>query len=81
MEYRIDKGRHSVYAIQLHLVMCVKNRKKILTGLLDHRLKELVDEMAEQFNAQIIQQETDRDHIHVLFSCRPSLPRHGSLTD
>ena len=73
MEYRIDKGRHSVYAIQLHLVMCVKDRKKILTGLLDHRLKELVDEMAEQFNAQIIQQETDRDHIHVLFSCRPSL--------
>ena len=60
--------------------MCIKYRKKVLTATLDERLKEIVDEMAEQFNAQIIQQETDRDHIHVLFSCRPSLPRHGSLT-
>src|SRR5271157_1426704 len=73
MQYRLDKGSHSVYAIQLHLVMCVKYRKKILTGLLDDRLKEIVNEMAEQFKVQIIEQEADRDHIHILFSSRPSL--------
>jgi putative transposase len=73
MEYKLDKGCHSAYAMQFHLVMCVKYRKKILTGLLDDRLKEIVDEMSARFGIKIIQQETDRDHIHILFSSRPSI--------
>lgn len=73
MQYRLDKGCHSVYAIQFHLVMCVKYRKKILLGQLDTRLKDVVREVAVHFGIDIIQQETDKDHIHILFSCRPSL--------
>jgi putative transposase len=53
--------------------MCVKYRKKILSGQLDTRLKEVVREVAVHFGIDIIQQETDKDHIHILFSCRPSL--------
>jgi len=50
-------------------------------GLLDDRLKEIVDEMAEQFNAQIIEQETGRDHIHTYcFQAAPRWRRHGLLT-
>jgi len=73
MEYRLDKGCHSVYSIQFHLVMCIKYRKKILTGSLDGRLKELVDEMSTKCGVQVIEQETDVDHIHILFSSKPSL--------
>ncbi|HMK44013.1 MAG TPA: IS200/IS605 family transposase [Dissulfurispiraceae bacterium] len=73
MEYKLDKGCHSVYALQFHLVMCVQYRKKILTGMLDERLKGLVGQVAEHFKVQILQQETDKDHIHILFSGRPSL--------
>ncbi|MGD0883299.1 MAG: IS200/IS605 family transposase [Thermodesulfovibrionales bacterium] len=73
MRYKIDKGSHSVYAIQFHLVMCVKYKKKILTGLLDDRLKEIVDELSAKLGIQIIHRETDRDHIHILFSSRPSI--------
>jgi putative transposase len=40
MQYKTDKGCHSVYAIQCHMVMCVKYRKKILTGDLDERRKK-----------------------------------------
>jgi predicted nucleic acid-binding protein len=41
-EYELDKGCHSVYALQFHLVKCVKYRKRILTGLFDDRLKEIM---------------------------------------
>ena len=73
MKYKLDAGCHSVYSIQFHLVMCVKYRKKILTGDLDERLKEVVEEIAGKFGIQIIEQETDMDHIHVLFSSKPSI--------
>lgn len=73
MEYRLDKGCHSVYAIQFHLVMCVKYRRKVLTGKLDERLKEMVLALAKRFGITVIEQETDMDHIHVLFSSKPSV--------
>lgn len=73
MQYRLDTGCHSVYSIQFHLVMCVKDRKKILTGDLDERLKEIVTEMAGRFGIQLIEQETNMDHIHILFASRPSV--------
>jgi len=53
--------------------MCVKYRKKILTGNLDDRLKEITEEMSAIFGIQIIEQETDMDHIHILFSSKPSI--------
>ena len=73
MQYKLEKGCHSVYAIQFHLVMCVKYRKKILIGGLDNRLKALTKEVAMHFKVGIIQQETDGDPIDILFSSRPSL--------
>ena len=53
--------------------MCVKYRKKVLTGELDARLKELASQVARDFLIDIIEQETDMDHIHILFSSRPSI--------
>jgi putative transposase len=73
MKYKLDKGCHSVYSIQFHLVMCVKYRRRVLTGELDERLKELVYEVAKSFKLEIIEQETDMDHIHILFSSRPAV--------
>jgi REP-associated tyrosine transposase len=73
MEYRLEKGCHSAYAIQFHLVMCVKYRRKVLVGQLESRLKGLVIELAAQFSIQIIEQESDMDHIYILFSAKPSV--------
>ncbi len=73
MEYKLDKGCHSVYSLQFHLVLVVKYRKKVLIGKLAERLKEIVEEVAQHFGAEIIEQETDKDHIHILFSSRPTI--------
>jgi len=73
MEYHLDKGCHSVYSLQFHLVLVTKYRKKVLVGKLAQRLKEIVEEVAKHFKVKIIEQETDKDHIHILFSGRPTL--------
>ena len=73
MKYKIDKGCHSVYCIQFHLVFCVKYRRKVLTETISQRLKFLVNEIALKFKVKIIEQETDMDHIHILFASKPSV--------
>jgi len=47
-------------------VCCVKYRKKVLTREISSRLKEINLSVAEKFGVQIIEQETDLDHIHIL---------------
>jgi len=77
ISWTLDKGCHSVYSLQFHLVLVVKYRKKVLVGKLAERLKEIVMEVAEHFGVEIIEQEADKDHVHILFSSRPTimLPR------
>jgi putative transposase len=49
----------------------VKCWKKVLTREISSRLKETNLSVAEKFGVQIIEQETDLDHIHILFASRP----------
>jgi putative transposase len=73
MRYRYDKGAHAIYSIQFHLVFCVKYRKKVLTGKVSVRLKEITKNIAKRFGIEIIEQETDQDHIHILFASKPQV--------
>ncbi|MER1987246.1 MAG: IS200/IS605 family transposase [Solibacillus sp.] len=67
----IKKGRGYVYAIQYHIVWCVKYRKKLLYGQLEVRLKELLIKQAETHAFEIVEIETDKDYIHMLIECSP----------
>jgi putative transposase len=51
----------------------VKYRRKALTDPVSKRLKSLVLDIASKFEVQIIEQETDMDHIHILFASKPSV--------
>jgi len=51
IKYTSERAAIQCYAIQFHLVMR-KTRKRILTGLLDDRLKGIVDEMSAIFGIQ-----------------------------
>ena len=73
MKYQLDKGCHSVYSLRFHYVCCVKYRKKVLTPEVSSRLKEISLGVAKKFGVQIIEQETDLDHIHVLFASKPQV--------
>lgn len=73
MRYNTNRGNHSVYCFQFHYVACVKYRNKILNNKVSERLKEINKSVAEHFGIEIIEQETDKDHIHILFSSKPQI--------
>lgn len=73
MKYANDKGSHSIYNLQFHYVACVKYRRKVLTEAVSARLKEINLSVATEVGVTIIEQETDRDHIHILFSAKPQI--------
>lgn len=73
MNYKNNKGSHSVYNLQFHYVACVKYRRKILPDAVSIRLKEINLSVAKEVGVVIIEQETDRDHIHILFNATPRI--------
>ena len=73
MKYIIDKGCHSVYSIRFHYVCCTKYRRKILSMEVMEYLKKVNDSVADKFGVTIVEQEADKDHIHILFSSKPQI--------
>ena len=73
MRYQLDSSSHSVYSLNYHLIFCVKYRRKVLTEKISNRLKEIVSEVSKEFQVKIIEQESDKDHIHILFKTKPTI--------
>lgn len=72
MRYKLDKKAHSVFALTYHYVCCIKYRRKIFDSeKIINRIKEINQDIAEMFEVEIINQETDQDHIHILFKTTP----------
>jgi putative transposase len=44
-----------------------------LTDKISKRLKEINKSVADSFEIEIIEQETDKDHVHLLFSSKPQI--------
>ena len=73
MKYNLDKGCHAVYSLRFHYVACVKYRRRVLTPEISYFLKQVNLSVAKRFGAQIIGQDTDWDHIHILFASKPQI--------
>jgi putative transposase len=67
----VKHRRGYVYAMQYHIVWCVKYRQKVLIGDIDVRLKEMLHQIATDNGFTISEIETDCDHIHLLIDCTP----------
>lgn len=72
MRYNLDKSNHSVYCLQYHLIICTKYRRQVLKGEVVNELKERILNISENHNIRILSQETDKDHIHILFRGTPT---------
>ena len=67
----VTHGRGYVYSIQYHIVWCVKYRHKIITEQIENRLIEILSKIADDNGFQILECNTDQDHIHLLINCSP----------
>ena len=72
MDYR--KQGHSVYYTRYHLVIATKYRRKILKDGFGEYLKQLVIGIGRRNpDIEIIEVNTDIDHVHILVSIPPKL--------
>ena len=60
-----------VYSCKYHVVWCPKYRRKLLVGDVEKRLKELLQEKAEDINVTILEMEVMPDHLHLLIEVDP----------
>jgi putative transposase len=60
-----------VYSCKYHIIWCPKYRRKVLIDEVEIRLKEIVNQVAKELNIEIIEMETDKDHIHILADIDP----------
>ena len=68
------KQGHSVYYTRYHLVIATKYRRKILKDGFGEYLKKLVIGIGRQIpEIEIMEVNTDKDHIHMLLSIPPKL--------
>lgn len=63
----------SVSLINYHFVWTPRRRRKILTGSVETRLKELIVETATKLDCEVLAIEVMPDHVHLFLSCHPSL--------
>jgi len=73
MKYLLYKGSHSVYSLHYHLIFVVKYRRKVLDAIISENLKRIILRISQDYSVEIVEQETDLDHIHILFSAKPVL--------
>ena len=69
---KYSRNRHAVYKLQYHLVVVTKYRHPVITGKLNDRLLEISRSVIEEYwKSKIIEMNTDKDHIHILFETSP----------
>ena len=69
MRYR--SNRNVVFACQYHVIFCPKYRRKVLVGEVSERLKAIAREVSAEMEVDLIEMETDQDHIHLLVGVDP----------
>jgi len=76
----VQEYRHkhtSVSLINYHFVWCPRYRRKILTGQVEIRLRELIKKVAQKLDLEILALEIMPDHLHLFVNAPPMLSPHN----
>jgi putative transposase len=67
---------HILYSCKYHVVFCPKYRRKVLVDGIDTRLKEIIQQVADDLECEIIELEIMPDHVHILCEVDPQFGVH-----
>ena len=70
----IRRGRHCVFNMHVHLVFVAKYRRKVFDSAAIDRLQELFAKVCNDFEAQRLEMDGERDYVHLLVSYPPKVP-------
>lgn len=69
---QLDNNNHSVFLMYYHLVLVVKYRRQVIDKDISHRLREIFENIAPNYNITVMEWNDDKDHIHILFKGHPN---------
>lgn len=72
-DMRYNSSKNIVFSCTYHIIFCPKYRRKVLVGEVELRLKEIAMEVAKELEVEIVEMETNKDHIHILAQIHPQL--------
>jgi putative transposase len=72
MGYR--RGAHTVFELHVHLVWVTKYRKKVMTGEVALRVRDLIRQVCLVLEVEIMKGHVSKDHVHLFVSVPPDVP-------
>lgn len=72
-----QRTRHTVYYHRYHIVWITKYRYRVLTTEIKKRVRDIISQVAEEFNISIENGVVSSDHIHLFVS----IPPHISISE
>ncbi len=70
-DYR--RGRHCVFSIHAHLVFLTKYRRGVFRQEHLDRLHRILGDVCKDFDAELIEFNGERDHVHLLINYPPKV--------
>jgi len=69
----IRSGRHCVFNMHVHLVFVTKHRRTVFKKSMLESMRMIFTLICERFEAELIEFEGERDHVHLLVHYPPKL--------
>ena len=70
---RYRTNSHSKYDLKVHLIWVPKYRKRVLTGAVAERVRDVLRQISMEHEVHIISGKVSSDHVHMFLSYRPQL--------
>ena len=73
VEYHVNykSNNNVVYSCKYHVVWCPKYRRDVLKDGVDVRLKQIIQQMCDEYGAEVLEMEVMPDHVHLLVEVDP----------
>ena len=66
-------GSHTAFSIHLHIVWVTKYRRKVLTGEVANRVRDIIRQECCQLKVDILKGHVSSNHVHILVSIPPQV--------
>ena len=64
---------HSIFNLKIHLILVVAYRRKVISSLIMHTLRETITEVYESFSVNVLEFSGEMDHVHLLLEIVPTI--------
>ena len=66
------KSYHSVHDLSYHLILVTKYRAEVISGASCDRMHQMFSDIGEKYGIEPKEFNHDTDHIHILFTAKPT---------